>query len=252
MHGRKARDKLPPSRHAVCKHDATRSRMNSSQVMLKNKFTAIKIGIVLLPGRRDCATRECMIGERYVYRYDAPHLACYVRRRSRSAGTIPRLIQMFARYSRRSDASIGHRLFVRGRQMRIYDDVSALPHLPSSARTRHDGGRIAVLSHGREGGFTRDVIAVRHAVLQTAVNIVYWLPPPISQTLVTRSCRSPTANKPRAVIWRRCLPFLVSRIYLALTNSLHFPSLRQQHVHLGQIEKDLANTRNSKLIRRGD
>lgn len=111
-------------------------------------------------------------------------------------GPISRLIQMFARYSRGSDASIGLPTSSAGDKC-VYD-VSALPHLPSLARTQH-GGRIAVLSlWGR--GFTRVVIAVRHAVLQTAVNIVYWLPPPISQTLVTRSCRSPTANKPRAVI----------------------------------------------------
>lgn len=192
----------------------------------------------------DCATREHRWTDTFIV---TMHFACYVRdTASRSTGAIPRLIQMFPRYSRRSDASIGRHSFPSGDKC-VYD-ISALPHLPGLAQTRQVR-RIARFLVTGKGDITRTVIAVRHAVLQTAVNIVYWLPPPISQTLVTRSCRSPTANKPRAVIWRPLSSLSrFPNIPSPLWRTLHFPSLRQQHVHLGQIEKDLVNTRNSKLI----
>lgn len=77
--------------------------------------------------------------------------------------------------------------------------------------TRRADERVAVPFAAGKGVLQGPLLRARYAVLQTAVNIVYWLPPPISQTLVTRPCPSPTANKPRAVIWRRCLPFLVPR-----------------------------------------
>lgn len=159
---------------------------------------------------------------------------------------IPRLIQMFPRYSRRSDASIGRHSSPSPGATNAY--TTYRHYRICRAWRGHDRPANRSFPRCGEGRFTRAVIAVRRAVLQTAVNIVYWLPPPISQTLVTRSCRSPTANKPRAVIWRPLSSLSRSPNIPPLWRTLHFPSLRQQHVHLGQIEKDLANTRNSKLI----
>lgn len=113
---------------------------------------------------------------------------------------------MFARYSRRSDVSIGH---CSSAGDKCVYNVSALPAFAEFDATRRGGAY-------RRSPACRERVSqgplycgIQYTVLQTAVNIVYWLLPPISQTLVTRSCRSPTANKPRAVIWCRCLPFLV-------------------------------------------
>lgn len=160
-------------------------------------------------------------------------------------GTISRLIQMFARLFSVEPM----RLSVTAIRPRATNAYTTYRHY-RTCRAWHRHDTAGEFSRCGEGVLQGLLLRYGMPVLQTAVNIVYWLPPPISQTLVTRSCRSPTANKPRAVIWRRCLPFLVPRMYLWRT--LHFPSLRQQHVCVSQIEKALTNTRNSKLIRRGD
>lgn len=149
---------------------------------------------------RDCATRA---SERYRLSLRCtPHVTARDRRRDITSYT-----NVCPLLSSGSDASIDL-LLVRGRQMRIRRiGITAFAEL--SADTTRPTNRPAVFSRCGEGVLQGPLLRYGIAVLQTAVNIVYWLPPPISQTLVTRSCRSPTANKPRAVISRRCLPFLV-------------------------------------------
>lgn len=94
-------------------------------------------------------------------------------------------------------------LFVPGRQMRIY---TTYRRYRSTERGGHDtASEIAVVVVTWDEVLQGPLLRSGVPSFRPPVNIVYWLPPPISQTLVTRSCRSPTANKPRAVIWHRCL-----------------------------------------------
>lgn len=66
------------------------------------------------------------------------------------------------------------------------------------------------------------------------LNIVYWLPPPISQTLVTRSCPSPTANKPRAVIWHWLSYPASLPAGISLWRTVRCP---RHHVHSAQVKR---------------
>jgi len=111
---------------------------------------------------------------------------CDIRVTSHIGVTIPSLIQMFVRYSRRSDVSIGH---CSSAGDKCVYNVSALPAFAEFDATRWSAaGRVVVLLPIGKGFYKGRYITVyiyiyiyiQYAVLQTAVNIVYWLLPPIS------------------------------------------------------------------------
>lgn len=201
---------------------------------------------------RDCATRECEWAIRLSLRCThCASLACYVRHGSAIGGAISRLIQMFARYSRRSDASIGHHSPAGDKC--VYD-VSALPHLPVLGHDTARGGENRRSPRCREGG--RGFYKGRYCgtACRPSDRGEYRLlaatadKPNVSHSFVSKSDRKQAAGchlAPLSSLSRA--PNIPRFDELAI-----FRSLRQQHVHLGQIEKDPTNTRNSKLIRRGD
>lgn len=103
------------------------------------------------------------------------------------------LYKCFPVILRRPDASICHCLSPRATNAFI----SALPQHRARWTTRDRRRVLAAGARFYKGRYC----GLPWPSFRPPLNIVYWLPPPISQTLVTRSCPSPTANKPRAVIW---------------------------------------------------
>lgn len=158
---------------------------------------------------------------------------------------------------------------IRPRATNCVYDVSALPHLPSLARTRHETpcartnrSPLAArrsLAPGKRGFYKgcrycgtacRPSDRGEYRLLAATAD-----KPNVSHSFVSKSDRKQAAGchlAPLSSLSRFPNIPRFDELSLSLSVSLHFPSLRQQHVHLGQIEKDLTNTRNSKLIRRED
>lgn len=157
-------------------------------------------------------------------------------------GSIRVLYKCFPVIPRGLDASICH--YLSSSDKCVYIGITAA----SKRGGRDMASGIAVVWSLRETRFYKGrYCGLPWPSFRPPVNIVYWLPPPISQTLVTRSCPSPTANKPRAVIWHWLSYPASLPAGISLWRIVRFP---RHHVQLCPNNEGSCNKRISERILR--